>query len=97
MTGDRVSEVTHFVFIPQTFLRRYQEMRSANNTIANVAGLTAGLLYGIGGCVCHIVLIPHCQPRSLRQCPASAIFFDAGVVRRRPFISLPILLTQQSA
>ncbi len=37
--------------IPEAFQRRFQEMRSANNEIAQVASLVAGLLYGIGGCV----------------------------------------------
>ncbi len=51
VSGDTLSELQHYVFVPQAFDRRFQEMRAANNAIARVASLTAGLLYGIGGCV----------------------------------------------
>jgi len=49
VSGDRLSEVTHFVRVPEAFSRRYEEMRSANETVAAVAGLATGLLYLIGG------------------------------------------------
>jgi membrane protease YdiL (CAAX protease family) len=48
--GDRLTELTHFVRVPEAFSRRYEEMRSANDTI-NVAGsLAFVVLYVIGGC-----------------------------------------------
>jgi hypothetical protein len=49
VTGDRLSELTHWVWIPEGFSRRYQEMRSANETLAAVAALVTGLVYLIGG------------------------------------------------
>ncbi len=51
VTGDEFSGLLHFVHIPEAFDRRFEEMRAANNAIARVASLGAGLLYGIGGCV----------------------------------------------
>jgi hypothetical protein len=51
VAGDELAELQRFVFIPQDFRRRYAELRSANDTIAAVATLAAGLLYGIGGCI----------------------------------------------
>lgn len=48
--GDRLIELTHFVKIPEGFTRRYEQMRSTNNTIAGGASGAMLLLYGIGGC-----------------------------------------------
>ncbi|MCK5738420.1 CPBP family intramembrane metalloprotease, partial [bacterium] len=47
--GDRLTELTHFVKIPEAFSRRYEEMRSANETIATGGLIVMGLLYGILG------------------------------------------------
>ena len=51
VAGDRLSDVTHYVFVPDAFSLRFQEMRSDNETIAKVASLAAAALYGIGGCI----------------------------------------------
>ncbi|HEY2970241.1 MAG TPA: CPBP family intramembrane glutamic endopeptidase [Casimicrobiaceae bacterium] len=55
VSGDALSEVTHFVHVPEAFGRRFQEMRSANNAIARVASLAAGVLYGFGGCIIGVL------------------------------------------
>jgi hypothetical protein len=55
VTGDTLTGLTHFVFVPEAFKRRYAELRSANNTIANVATLSAGALYGLGGCIIAVL------------------------------------------
>ena len=49
VSGDRLTEVTHFIKIPEAFTRRYASMRSANELIG--IGSTVGLavLYVIGG------------------------------------------------
>jgi hypothetical protein len=49
VSGDRLTEVTHFIRIPEAFTRRYASMRSANDIIG--VGSTVGLvlLYVIGG------------------------------------------------
>lgn len=49
VSGDRFTEVTHFVRIPEAFTRRYASMRSVNEAIGigSVVGLM--LVYVIGG------------------------------------------------
>jgi hypothetical protein len=37
VAGSRASELTHFVFVPEAFSRRYAEMRSTNDAIALVS------------------------------------------------------------
>jgi len=49
--GDKLTELSHFMKIPEAFSRRYQEMRSTNSTIANTALMAVALLYILGGCV----------------------------------------------
>ena len=34
VAGNKVSKILHYMKIPESFMRKYQEMRSANNTIA---------------------------------------------------------------
>ena len=55
VSGDALTEVTRFVHVPEAFGRRFEELRSANNTIARVASLAAGVLYGLGGCIIGVV------------------------------------------
>jgi hypothetical protein len=47
--GDRLTQLTHFLKVPEAFTRHYEEMRSANNAIALGATILAVLLYLIGG------------------------------------------------
>lgn len=47
--GDRLTQLTHFLKVPEAFTRHYEEMRSANNAIALGAMVLAVLLYLIGG------------------------------------------------
>ncbi len=49
VSGDRLTEVTRFVRIPEAFSRRYQNMRSANETIGVGSAVAMVLLYVIGG------------------------------------------------
>lgn len=49
VSGDKLTELTHFVKVPEGFLRRYEEMRSANETISMIALFAIGLLYVLGG------------------------------------------------
>ena len=55
IAGDELTGVAPFVHVPEKFDRSFQEMRSANNTIANFASLAAGALYGIGGCIIAVL------------------------------------------
>jgi hypothetical protein len=51
VAGDRFTELTHFIKIPEAFSRRYAEMRAANDGIAAGAGFAVVILYLAGGCV----------------------------------------------
>jgi len=51
VSGDHVTNLYHFVKVPESFLHRYQEMRSNNENIAYLGTLIMILLYGIGGCM----------------------------------------------
>ena len=55
VTGDELIGVAPFVHVPEKFERQFQELRSANNTIANFASLAAVALYGVGGCVIAVL------------------------------------------
>jgi hypothetical protein len=48
--GDKLTTLSHFVKVPEAFSRRYQEMRSANDTIGAVSGVATVILYIVGGC-----------------------------------------------
>jgi hypothetical protein len=43
------------VHVPESFDRRFRELRSTNDTIAGIAGIAAGLLYGLGGCILGVL------------------------------------------
>jgi membrane protease YdiL (CAAX protease family) len=49
VSGDRVTEVSHFVRIPEAFTRRYASMRSANDAIGTGSVVGLMLLYVVGG------------------------------------------------
>ena len=49
VSGNKTTELTHFVKVPEAFTRRYEQMRSANTTIALFASLLMALLYVFGG------------------------------------------------
>ncbi len=51
VAGDELTEVAPYIYIPESFERRFRELRSANDAIAGFASVAAGLLYGLGGCV----------------------------------------------
>jgi len=55
VAGDELTEIAPYVHIPESFDRRYRELRSANETIAGIAGVSAGLLYGLGGCILGVL------------------------------------------
>jgi hypothetical protein len=51
VSGDELTEIEPYVHVPESFGRRFQEMRSANNAIAGAASVVAGVLYGLVGIV----------------------------------------------
>ena len=57
VSGNKVSEIKHYIKIPETFTRRFEEMRSANNTIASTASMAMFLLYGFGGVIVGLFIM----------------------------------------
>ena len=55
VAGDELTDVAPYVHVPESFDRRFRELRSANDAIAGVAGVSAGLLYGLGGCILGVL------------------------------------------
>ncbi|MCX7001755.1 MAG: CPBP family intramembrane metalloprotease, partial [bacterium] len=51
VAGDRLTELTHFIKIPEGFTRRYEQMRSANNVLGTAAQAVIYIAYFFGGCV----------------------------------------------
>ncbi len=70
VAGDRISRAEPFIRLPEAFGRRYQEMRSSNQTIALAAALVVGVLYLVGGCGTGLLLL--LRRRSLLWRPAAA-------------------------
>ncbi len=49
VSGDRLTELTHVLQIPEAFSRRYEQMRSANQAIGVGSAVATALLYVLGG------------------------------------------------
>jgi hypothetical protein len=49
VSGDRLTELTHFIRIPESFTRRYASMRSANEAIGIGSVVGMAVLYVFGG------------------------------------------------
>jgi hypothetical protein len=55
--GEHLSELTHYLRVPQSFDRRYEKLRASNDAIAFGATVALALLYIIGGCIIGLVLL----------------------------------------
>jgi hypothetical protein len=88
VSGDELTALGHFVFVPEAFSRRYAEMRSANNTIAFVASLSAGALYGLGGCILAVLWLMR-QRRLLWKPALAAGAVVAGINLLAAFANAP--------
>ncbi len=56
VSGDRFTELTHFVKVPEAFERRFEEMRSKNSLVAGVSSGVVLVLYG-GGAILGLFLL----------------------------------------
>lgn len=59
ISGDHVSELSHVVKVPDAFKQRYQQMRSANETIASIATIFMLLAYVMGCCFIGLFFLMH--------------------------------------
>ena len=78
VAGNVLVQVAPFVFIPESFERRFSELRSANNAIAAAAGVIAALLYGVGGCIVGVLWLA--RRHWLLWRPALAMGLVVGVL-----------------
>jgi len=51
VSGGELTELEHFLKIPEAFKLRFERMRSANDVIASAASVSFIVLYLLGGCV----------------------------------------------
>lgn len=61
VAGDELTGVVPFVHVPESFGRRFEALRSANVLIATLASLSAGVLYGVGGCIIALLWLARCN------------------------------------
>lgn len=60
ISGNKVTQVAHHVNIPESFNRRYENMRSSNNTIMQISSFLSTFLYMILGCIFGLLfLVPN--------------------------------------
>lgn len=57
VSGDKLTEVTHSVKVPEQFILRYKEMRSSNDSLASAATMFMLVLYIIGGCILGLIFL----------------------------------------
>lgn len=76
LAGDLPSAVLEYVVVPQSFLRRYGEMRSANDLYANVASVG----YVLALAIALVVLVQGLRRRALRWRPALGLAWLAGLL-----------------
>jgi len=78
VAGDELVDVSPSFFVPESFERRFRELRSANNTIAAVASIAAGLLYGLLGCILGTLWL--LRTRTLQVKPALVAGLVVGLL-----------------
>lgn len=57
VSGDKITEISHFVKIPESFSNKYREMRAYNTSIANTASFIMIILYIILGCLVGLYFV----------------------------------------
>jgi hypothetical protein len=57
VTGDKLTEVNHFIKIPEGFFLRYAQMRSSNKVISSMARMAMYILYFLFGCCVGLFLL----------------------------------------
>lgn len=57
VSGDKLTTLKHVMYIPETFQRRYQEMRSANDGMASIAKVLVWFLYFFLCCLIGIFFL----------------------------------------
>ena len=90
VSGDKVTEIEHFIKIPEEFFKKYAQMRSANEGIARAASLAFTLLYILGGCILGLFLLLR-QRYVIWKAPVIAGTFVALLSLLEKFNKLPLV------
>ena len=77
VAGDELIEIAPYVHVPESFDRRFRELRSTNDTIAGIAGISAGLLYGLGGCILGVLWLARTHWLAARPALAAGLAVGA--------------------
>tara|TARA_Y100001970_G_scaffold42776_1_gene53242 strand:- start:11366 stop:14746 length:3381 start_codon:yes stop_codon:yes gene_type:complete len=57
VSGNKLTNVKHYIKVPETFDRKYEEMRSFNNTIAAFANYGLFIFYILGGIIVGLFIL----------------------------------------
>lgn len=57
ISGDRLTQLRHFIKVPDSFMCRYEQMRSANETVSKAANFIIFLGYGLGTLLALVLLL----------------------------------------
>lgn len=76
VSGDQLTSISHFLKIPEEFLRKYGEIRSSNNTLATMSSVVMVLLYILGGCGVGIFFLIRKQAIAWKQPLIAAIIIS---------------------
>ncbi len=57
VSGNRLTELKHFAKVPDKFLKEYEEMRSYNETLADLASGVMQLVYVVGLIIWFVILL----------------------------------------
>lgn len=79
LSGDRLSGINYLMHLPEAFYRRYEQMRSLNQTIYTVAWFFAFILYFIGGCAIGLFILTRKRYTLWRQAVYWGAFVSCGL------------------
>lgn len=57
VSGDQLTAIKHWMFIPESFKRHYTELRSHNHLLFRISSLAMWLLYFLGSCLIGIIML----------------------------------------
>lgn len=90
VSGDKITKVHHYMYIPEAFSRRYEAMRSANNIIAHLASVAMYLLYIFLGCIVALLILTRRNKVVIRPAFTWAIII-AGASALATLTQLPLI------
>jgi hypothetical protein len=85
VSGDRLTELAHFLRVPEAFSRTYEKMRTSNDALGFAAAALMIVLYVIGGCVVGLFLLM--RKRWVWWTPALAWGFAISALQALAFLN----------